>query len=78
MELTDYVVVVAVLVMMMIIYILSRLNKAIKLLNSRVTILSSHQKNLTRELHARGDQEADGVMDQMDEDLRKRLEREFR
>ena len=65
-------------ILVVVIFILMRVNRAIKLLNNRVNILSSSQKNLTRELHSQLGTPVDDALDRMDSELRERLERDFR
>ncbi len=74
---TDAVLIIASL---SIVFVIARLNSAIKLLNNRVNILSHVQKQMKRQLESVKGSAApmDDEFEQKEAELRKRLDRDFR
>ncbi|MFT7625043.1 MAG: hypothetical protein ACI9WU_004234 [Myxococcota bacterium] len=73
---TDAVLIIASLA---IVFVIARLNSAIKLLNNRVNILSHVQKTMKRSLEsAQGSTGIEDEYDKKEAELRARLDRDFR
>ena len=60
------------------VFVLYKLNNAIKLLHNRINIVSSRQKALMRELRGKVDLDDQTEFEHMDKELHARLEKDFR
>ncbi len=65
---------ILVIAALVLVFVLAKLNHAIKLLHNRITLISTAQRNLSRQL-----QLADNGLDEKkDDELRSKLDRDFR
>lgn len=76
-QIIDWVSIASAAIAIMVLVAIAKMNKAIKLLNNRMNLISQAQKTLAKELAQTSGTKVDDALASMDEDLRKRLERDF-
>ena len=69
---------VMVLAALALVFVLSKVNNAIKLLNNRLNIISSAQKEMQRRFREKFGGSMEDEFDAQERELRQRLERDFR
>lgn len=60
------------------VFVLYKLNTAIKLMHNRINIVSSRQKSLMKELRGRMDLNMEEEFEHMDKELHAKLEKDFK